>query len=142
MQTERVQRRVEFRDTDAAGLAHFSTYFVFMEEAEHEFLRRRGLSVYMHDADGPLSWPRVATKCDYASPLRFEDEFTIDVGIGRLGEKSVTYTFTFLCGERSVARGEMTSVCCRLAHDAPPKAIAIPAWIRERLDSPSSSPRG
>ena len=70
MQPEIVHRRVEFRDTDAAGLAHFSTYFTFMEEAEHEFLRRRGLSVLMHDADGPLSWPRVAAK--YADELLAE----------------------------------------------------------------------
>ena len=38
-------RRVEFADTDAAGIAHFSAFFAWMEETEHEFLRSRGLSV-------------------------------------------------------------------------------------------------
>lgn len=139
MPTEIVHRRLEFRDTDAAGLAHFSTYFTFMEEAEHEFIRRRGLSVLMHDADGPLSWPRVAAKCDFTGPIRFEDEIAIEVGIGRLGEKSATYVFTFRKGEQIVARGEMTSVCCRLAHEGPPRAIAIPEEIREQLMGKANS---
>ena len=38
-------RRVEFRDTDAAGIMHFSTYFTYMEEAEHELFRRLGTTV-------------------------------------------------------------------------------------------------
>ena len=45
-------RRIEFRDTDAAGIAHFSVFFTMMEEAEHEFLRHLGLSVLMRDEKG------------------------------------------------------------------------------------------
>ncbi|MEM9828477.1 MAG: thioesterase family protein [Planctomycetota bacterium] len=41
----RVRRRVEFRDTDAAGIVHFSAFFPMLEAAEHEFLRNRGISV-------------------------------------------------------------------------------------------------
>ncbi|MEL7264077.1 MAG: hypothetical protein AAFP69_04590, partial [Planctomycetota bacterium] len=41
-----IQRRVEFRDTDAAGIVHFSAFFPFMETAEHAFLRSLGLSVF------------------------------------------------------------------------------------------------
>jgi 4-hydroxybenzoyl-CoA thioesterase/acyl-CoA thioester hydrolase len=130
---ERTMRRVEFRDTDAAGIVHFSVFFNFMEEAEHEFLRRCGLSVYLHDDAGPISWPRVAAKCDYVSALRFEDECTIEVSIARLGTKSVTYAFTMSCGERLVAKGEITSVCCRVSSSGPPVGIAIPDWIREKL---------
>jgi 4-hydroxybenzoyl-CoA thioesterase/acyl-CoA thioester hydrolase len=133
MTVERLTRRIEFRDTDAAGIAHFSTFFNFMEEAEHEFLRRRGLSVYLHDEAGAISWPRVSAKCDYVSAVRFEDELTIEVSIARLGTKSVTYAFTMSCGDRLVAKGEMTSVCCRVSSSGPPVGIAIPDFIREKL---------
>ena len=34
-------RRVEFRDTDTAGIAHFSVFFVWMEQAEHAVSRLR-----------------------------------------------------------------------------------------------------
>src|SRR3984893_8862096 len=45
----RTTRRVEFRDTDAAGIAHFSAFFFYMESVEHEFLRSLGLSVVSED---------------------------------------------------------------------------------------------
>ncbi len=32
-------RRVEFCHTDAAGIMHFSVFFQFMEQVEHEMLR-------------------------------------------------------------------------------------------------------
>lgn len=129
----RIERRVEFCDTDAAGIAHFSAFFLWMEQAEHEYLRSRGLSVLMRDEQGPISWPRVSTKCDFAGAVRFEDVLTVDVSIARLGTKSVTYAFAFACEGRDVARGEMTSVCCRLSDDHPPQGIEIPARIREKL---------
>ena len=37
----RTSRRIEFADTDMAGIAHFSRFYVFMEQAEHEFLLPR-----------------------------------------------------------------------------------------------------
>jgi acyl-CoA thioester hydrolase len=128
-------RRIEFRDTDAAGIAHFSTFFNFMEEAEHAFLRSRGLSVVMHDAEGKISWPRVSAKCDYRSAVQFEDEMTIEVTIARLGKKSATFAFTFRAGERLVAEGEITAVCCRIVAGKPPRGIPIPADIRAKLET-------
>lgn len=127
------QRRVEFADTDAAGITHFSVFFQFMEEAEHEFLRARGLSVILEDAEGTLSWPRVSAHCDFISAVRFEDVLDIDVGILRLGSKSVTYKFTFSCGGRPVAGGQMTAVCCRFDPDGTPRSVPIPQWIADKL---------
>src|SRR4051812_25971935 len=88
-------RRVEFRDTDAAGIAHFSVFFTWMEEAEHELLRSLGLSVVATDQQGTITWPRVSAQCDYLSSLKFEEATDVKVRIGRLGNKSVTYKFTF-----------------------------------------------
>ena len=41
----KTRRRVEFRDTDAAGIVHFSAFFFWMESAEHELLRAAGVDV-------------------------------------------------------------------------------------------------
>ena len=92
----RTTRRVEFSETDAAGMIHFSSYFLYMEQAEHELFRHLGTSVLTKDDSGTISWPRVSASCDYSRPGTFEDELQIDVGIARLGEKSVTYQFYFL----------------------------------------------
>jgi len=122
----RTTRRVEFSETDAAGMIHFSSYFLYMEQAEHELFRHLGTSVLTKDDTGTISWPRVSASCDYSRPVTFEDELQIDVGIARLGEKSVTYQFYFLKDDQQVAIGQITSVCCRLAHGQPPRPIVIP----------------
>jgi len=128
-------RRVEFRDTDAAGIAHFSVFFTYMEEAEHELWRQLGLSVKQTDADGVVSWPRANAHCDYKSAVRFEDQITIDVSVERIGEKSVTFAFDIRCGGREVAVGRMTAVCCRFPPTGPPQSIPIPETVRAKLEA-------
>jgi 4-hydroxybenzoyl-CoA thioesterase/acyl-CoA thioester hydrolase len=122
-------RRVEFRDTDAAGIAHFSAFFDFMESAEHEFLRGFSTSVFLRDADGALSWPRVSARCEFRGAVTFEDLVEIELSVSRLGEKSVSYAFAMRSGDRLVAEGGMTAVCCRIEPPAPPRSVPIPAAI-------------
>src|SRR5437764_933878 len=110
----RTTRRVEFRDTDAAGMVHFSVFFNYLEAAEHEFLRSLGLSVFQPDGKGTLTWPRVSASCDYRQTLKFEDIFEIELSISRLGTKSVTYAGRFLRDDVELATGRLTTVCCRL----------------------------
>lgn len=128
-------RRVEFRDTDAAGIVHFAAFFAYMEQAEHDLLRSVGLSVVMHDADGKISWPRVAARCDFSAAARFEDLLTIEVNIVRLGDKSITYGHRFVRDGQELARGEITAVCCRFIDGQPPQPVAIPAWFADKLRS-------
>ena len=128
-------RRIEFRDTDAAGMMHFSVFFIYMEEVEHELLRYLGLSVVLADEVGPISFPRVAARCDYQRAVAFEDILDIEVAIVRLGKKSVTYEFNFSHAGRPVASGEITTVCCRMESDGTPKSILIPGWISEKLSA-------
>jgi acyl-CoA thioester hydrolase len=134
----RTTRRVEFRDTDAAGIVHFSAFFFYMESVEHEFLRQLGLSVLSKDETSPISWPRVSASCDFKSAVRFEDVLDIELRIARLGEKSVTYEFEFSCAGRPVATGKAIAVCCRFAPGDGPKSIPIPATIVEKLRAFSS----
>lgn len=131
----KTQRRVEFRDTDAASMAHFSVFFVYMEQAEHELWRHLGLSIMLADEEGAMSFPRVGARCDYQLAVKFEDVLDIEVAIARLGQKSITYEFHFSHDGRPVATGQTTTVCCRFADDGRPRSIPIPAWIVQKLES-------
>ncbi|MFM7842898.1 MAG: acyl-CoA thioesterase [Planctomycetota bacterium] len=127
-------RLVEFRDTDASGLMHFSTYFLRMEEAEHALLRSLGLSVWQpQPTGGKLSWPRVSAQCDYRGPVTFEQLLRIELHVIRLGEKSVTYGCWFKQQDRVVAEGRVTAVCCLIMPGEVPQSVAIPEPIRTRL---------
>ena len=131
-------RRVQFRDTDAAGIVHFSVFFTYMEEAEHQLWRHLQLSVKQEDGDGVISWPRVSAQCDYKSPVRFEDEITITMTVQRIGAKSVTFAFDLSLADREIATGTLTAVCCRIPKDGVPQAIEIPAAYRAKLESLST----
>jgi acyl-CoA thioester hydrolase len=133
MPSFRTTRRVEFRDTDMAGIMHFSAFFTVLESVEHEFLRSLGLSVVMSDAEGPFGWPRVSASCDFKGAVKFEDVLDIELVIVRLGEKSVTYQFAVDHAGRRIAEGKIVAVCCRLRHGEPPQGIAIPAATAEKL---------
>ncbi|HEY2882055.1 MAG TPA: thioesterase family protein [Pirellulales bacterium] len=127
-------RRVEFRDTDAAGIMHFASFFPLMESVEHEFLRHLGLSVLSHDGASPVSWPRVNAQCDFRSAVKFEDVLDVELSISRLGEKSVTYHFDIRHAGRPVAEGSIAAVCCRLSPSGGPmQSIPIPVEISAKL---------
>lgn len=120
------RRRVEFRDTDAAGIVHFSNFFVYMEQAEHEFLRHLGLGV-VHEIDGQTySWPRVHATCNYRLAIRFEDWIDVELTVERIGSSSVTYGFQFHREGQRIADGKITAVCCLFGEDGQPASVEIP----------------
>jgi YbgC/YbaW family acyl-CoA thioester hydrolase len=131
--TFRTQRRVEFADTDMAGMVHFANFFRYMEAAEVEFLNSLGLSVAMKGEGGQrYGLPRVSATCDYQSPARFEDVLDVVVTVKNLGRKSITYGFEFFKGDRPVAQGQITAVCCRITVDHI-ESVEIPEGIRKKL---------
>lgn len=127
----RLRRRVQFYETDMAGVVHFSCYFRYMEEAEHELWRAAGLTVAPPDVH--IAWPRVATSFEYKRPLRFEDEIEIRVRVASLTQKTIRFACTINRGEEEVATGSMTVACVSHRPGEPMKGVAIPAEIAARF---------
>jgi 4-hydroxybenzoyl-CoA thioesterase/acyl-CoA thioester hydrolase len=128
------QRRVDYSDSDMGGIVHFSRFFVYMETAEHEFLRSRGTHIDRTVDGVRISWPRVAASCDYKSPARFGDVIDIRVRVLRRGIKSMTYGFEFRCGGTLLAEGKTTAACCIIHADRPPEPVEIPDWFSQALE--------
>lgn len=130
-----ITRRVEFGDTDMAGIMHFANFFRFMEAAETAFLREKGLTVSWRDNDGRFGFPRVTAQCDYHSPALFEDVLTISVTVEAVGKKSVSYRFDFT-NQRGepVATGRVTAVFCRTTGPGQIQSLEIPPAIRAKLE--------
>lgn len=130
-------RRVEFHDTDMAGIVHFANFFRYMESAEHEFLRSLGHEVH-EVAEGIASgWPRVSAGCDYRQPARFGDVLTVKVFIEEIRNRSVRYRYEFDSegGER-VADGSLTVACVRLDQvSGEIEAVRIPDDLRSTLEA-------
>jgi len=127
------RRRVEFMDTDMAGIVHFATFFRYMETAEHELLRKLGIPVVARLDERPLGWPRVSCGFEYRRPVRFPGEIEVHLGVARLGDKSITYQAQIVQEAKVLAEGHSTCVCCEIGPGHELKAIAVPGDIVEKL---------
>jgi len=82
-------RRIEFADTDAAGVAHFSRLLVMVEEAEHAFFRSLKIPIL----DEEHAWPVVSVNISYLFQCQFGDELTIGIQPLKMGNSSFHYAF-------------------------------------------------
>ena len=126
-------RRVQFPETDASGIVHFTNFFKYVEEAEHAMWRAVGLSI-QPSATAQIGWPRVAASFEFrraaqirgrvrgAPPDRREDAKTHPLRAVLKKEGEV------------LAEGSLTIICVRQRPGEPLKAIDMPADIAARFE--------
>jgi YbgC/YbaW family acyl-CoA thioester hydrolase len=142
------RRRVQYKDTDASGIAHFSCFFVYAEEAEHALWRAAGHSVEPHETS--IGWPRVSASFDFLKPLRFEDEIEVRIRLVERTAKTFRYQSVIVCRGEIAAIGSSTSICVRKVAGEPLRAIDIPPEIAASFEvlppverpRPSIAPHG
>ena len=111
---------VAFGDTDASGWMHFPNVFKYAEEAEHAFLRARGVLVFDREKGG---WPRVKVACDFKRPFQCGDRFEVLLAISNIGSSSISWDFEIINAAGEIAAfGSMTNV--RVDHEGRPKPIS------------------
>jgi YbgC/YbaW family acyl-CoA thioester hydrolase len=104
----RVRRRVEWMDTDAAGIYHWTTIGRFAESAEAALFR----ALELPERTLELT-PRVSMHLDFRRPLRFGEEAWVELTVAAVGRASLRYTLTVTdLRDNPVADGEI--VCCLL----------------------------
>jgi YbgC/YbaW family acyl-CoA thioester hydrolase len=131
------RRRVQFAETDLAGLVHFTHFFRYMEEAEHALWRAAGMTIAR--AGEPTGWPRLAAAFEFKSPLRFEDEFDVAVAIAKVTPRTLHYEFTLSKGAEHVGSGTITTAHVSKTPGEPMRAVELPGDVVARLRSASGS---
>lgn len=121
----RIQRRLAWPDTDAAGVWHHSTLWRWVEEAEAEL--HRELGVIEHSFGHT---PRRHLEAEFLQPLRFDDLVDVAFAVTRMGRSSVTYGATVSHDGTVVATASMTAV---LVVDGAP--TPWPEWADALRDS-------
>lgn len=134
------QRRVEFHETDLAGIVHFSNFYRYMETAEHEFMRSLGHSIHQQMGEAEIGWPRVSATCDFHKPARNDDVLIIRLSIKEIRTRSVRYGFQFFIDveEPPIATGSIAAVCVKFEDDSI-AAVPIPDQIRVDLEAAQKS---
>jgi YbgC/YbaW family acyl-CoA thioester hydrolase len=124
-------RRVQFHETDLAGLVHFSVFFRYMEEAEHALWRAAGLSI--HPPGTEVGWPRRSTGFEFYRALRFEDEFEVCIRVAAVEASTIRYRCLISRGEEKIASGDLAITCVLKRPNEPMKTIPIPADVAARF---------
>ncbi len=133
--------RVQFADTDMAGIVHFSNFFRYMERVEHDFFRALDMSIW----DDPtkigheerVGWPRVHAACDYRAPLHFEEQFTMELLVEEVRPRTLRYLIRFWKQDGTLtAEGHLVAACVRKdAMSGKMKAVEIPARFLEKIQA-------
>jgi acyl-CoA thioester hydrolase len=120
-----LRRRVEWRDTDAAGIYHWTTVFRLAEVAEASLHTALGIADFTFGAT-----PRVAVRATFRRPLRFNDRVDVELAVEALGRTSIEYRLRLSSDGSDVAEGSVTGV---LVDRGNGHAIPWPDDVRARL---------
>jgi len=101
----RIQRRIEWSDTDASGAWHNSAAFNLIESAEVALVDALG---FREDVYG--RHPRAHIEADFLAPMWFRDVADCEVRVAKVGRTSVTYDALIRRGDTVTARGKLVAV--------------------------------
>lgn len=135
MNTHSIQYRVQWGDTDAAGIVFYPNYFRWFDHAGLEYLRALGLPLETLIAQHQIILPIIDAGCRFHRPARYSDLLTIETTITEMRPR------TFRFEHRVTSAGEITGIgyevrgCVRspARTDGKLELIALPEEICSRL---------
>lgn len=131
-------RRIEFSETDMAGLVHFSNYFRYMETAERDFFESIGLDLISSKPGELVGWPRARAECKFVAPLRFGDTIEIHLAVKAIKDRSIDYQFRIFSKQKDghrvqAAKAQITTILTQLDETGELQSIEIPPEVRSRI---------
>ena len=131
-------RRIEFSETDMAGLVHFSNFFRYMETAERDFFEATAVDLIDTQSGELVGWPRARADCKFTAPLRFGDTIEIHLVVKAIKDYSIDYQFRIFRqnedGSRTqAAKAHITTILTKLNNNGDLQSIEIPQHVRTRI---------
>jgi acyl-CoA thioester hydrolase len=120
-----IRRRIEWMDTDAAGIYHWTTVFRLAEAAEAAMHTALGIP---NETFGAC--PRVSVSATFSRSLRFNDPVEVELAVESIGRSSLSYRLAIESEGERAADGSLTVV---FIDRSTGRAAPWPPAIRERL---------
>ena len=129
-----LRRRIEWIDTDAAGIYHWTTAFRLAEAAEAALHTALGI------ADRTFGvTPRVSVAAEFQRPLRFNDPVEVELAVEAVGHSSVRYAVAITGPDGPAMRGHVTAC---LIDAGSKRAVGWPDDMRALLANAGPSVEG
>jgi YbgC/YbaW family acyl-CoA thioester hydrolase len=131
-------RRIEFSETDMAGLVHFSNFFKYMETAERDFFEAAGLDLINTKPGEVVGWPRARAECKFSAPLRFGETIDIHIAVKAMKDRSIEYQFRIFRHNpdgslTQAGKGHMTTILTELSESGTLRSVELTEAVRSRI---------
>lgn len=128
--------RVYYEDTDAGGVVYYANYLKFLERARTEWLRAAGFEQTELMRDHNVIFVVRSVAIEYLQPARFNDALNVTVRMEKLGSCTID-VFQTVERDKRLVEARVQIVC--VDNQADFKPVRIPAFIRQQLESASST---
>ena len=127
--------RVRFAETDAQGIAHNASYFVWFEVARVEYLREHA-GGYQALRDLGLEALVLESHCRYVTPARFDDVLSVHTRCVDVRGARFRYEYAIVRDDAVLmAEGYTAHACVDAATLAPTR---VPDWLKDAIASVES----
>ncbi len=119
---------VSYGETDTMGVLYYAEYLHLFERSRSLFIRERGMSYAEVEKRG-IILPVRETGCRYRSPVRFDDEIYIHVGISQWKRASMTFAYEVWNKDKSILHA--TGMTEHAAVGPNGKPTRVPDWLKD-----------
>jgi acyl-CoA thioester hydrolase len=109
-ESDEIQIRVRYAETDRMGLLHHANYFVYFEQGRTELLRKRGMT-YRDMEDAGHLLVIVDLGCKYKKPAYYDDVLTLKTIVERVTHVKIVHRYEVLRDGVLLAEGHSTLAC-------------------------------
>ncbi|MFC4769416.1 acyl-CoA thioesterase [Effusibacillus consociatus] len=89
MRRNEFQMRVNWGDTDKAGIVYYPNYFKWFDIAGHQFFRSIGLPPSELAVSKQIILPLLDVRCTFEKPLYYDDIITIKTVVSEISNKTI-----------------------------------------------------
>lgn len=119
---------VSYGETDTMGVLYYAEYLHIYERARSFYIREHGMSYAEVEKRGVILPVREA-QSRYRTPVRYDDEIIVHVGIGEWKRASVKFIYEVWNSDKTVLHATGMTEHAAVNHDGKP--TRIPDWLKE-----------
>lgn len=105
MRRNEFQLRVNWGDTDKAGIVYYPNYFKWFDIAGHQFFRSIGLSPLELAEKENIVLPLLDVRCTFEKALYYDDILTIKTVVEEINRKTIKLKHEVFRGEERTGHG-------------------------------------
>jgi acyl-CoA thioester hydrolase len=110
MDSDEIDIRVRYAETDRMGLLHHANYFVYFEMGRTELLRRRGLT-YRQVEDAGHYLVIIDIGCKFKRPAHYDDHLTLKTTVVKVTHVKIVHNYELYRDGVLLAEGHSTLAC-------------------------------